>query len=331
MKRRALVTGATGQDGSYMVEHLLTKDYTVYALVRRNSRATLGRLQGLERDVEIILGDLLDTSSLRHAMKLADPDEIYHFASQSHVGLSFTEPLHTAEVTGLGAVRVFETALHHCRPGVRVYQASSSEQYGNPSESPQTELTPFRPISPYGCAKTYAHHMAHLYRQASRLFIACGIAYNHESPRRGEDFVTRKITKAVAAIKSGTQQTLTLGTLSAMRDWSHAKDIVHGAWLSLQAPEPKDYIFASGRSWSVEEFAQAAFNVVGLKASDYVISDPALFRPTEVSRLCGDSGRAQQQLGWKPQVTFQQLVEEMVHHDLDLIKALRPHSEPVAP
>ena len=315
MKRRVLISGINGQDGSYLTDFLLDKDYEIYGLLRRSSHTATDRLRHCLDRIRLIPGDVTDQSSLMRAVKLADPHEVYNFAAMSYVAHSFEAPISTMEITGGGTVKLLEAVRHHA-PHARFYQASSSEQFGNAEMSLQTEETPFRPISPYGCAKTYAHNMCSTYRVAYNMFICCGIAYNHESPRRGEEFVTRKITKAIAQIKAGKQDVLKLGDTAARRDWSHAKDIVRGAWLSLQRDVPDDYVFASGQSHSVQEFVELAFNYAGLDHHQYVKIDPILFRPTEVHLLQGLSFKATQLLGWKPTVTFSQLIQEMVEADL---------------
>ena len=319
MKRRALVTGVTGQDGSYLCELLLEQDYEVYGLIRRTSTTGTWRIDPFIDRLKLIPGDVTDLSSLVRAVKLVDPQEVYHFASQSSVAHSFSVPLSTLDITGGGTVRLLD-ALRQYAPHARFYHASSSEQFGNAQISPQTEETPFLPISPYGCAKVYAHTMAVTYRQAYKMFVCSGIAYNHESPRRGEEFVTRKITKAVAKIKVGVQSELRLGDTSARRDWSHAKDIVRGAWMMLQRDTPDDYVLASGETHSVQELVELAFNYASLNHHQYVKIDPGLFRMTEIQQLQGLALKATQLLGWRPTVTFSQLVQEMVKADLDAVE-----------
>lgn len=314
-RRRAFITGISGQDGSYLLELLLEKDYEVYGLLRRTSTSNRWRLAGIEARLRLIPGDVTDHSSLIAALRLSNPHEIYHLASQSYVAHSFEAPLHTGDVTGLGALRVFEAARLTC-PHARIYQASSSEQFGNPVESPQNEATPFNPVSPYGCAKTFAHFCATTYRQAYKMFIACGIAFNHESPRRGKEFVTQKIAQGVAAIQRGDCATLTLGNVETKRDWSHASDIMAAAWAMLQQEIPGDYVLASGVSHSVKEFAQRAFHLAGLEFSDHLLIDVALYRPTDVLNLVGNSQKAKTILGWSPYVTFDHLVEEMMQDAL---------------
>ena len=315
MKRRALVFGATGQDGSYLCELLLEKDYDVFAILRRTSTNGTERIAHLLDRLKVIPADLSDSPSLAHAMKLADPQEVYNLAAHSYVAASFTEPLHTADITGLGALRVFEAVRLHA-PTARVYQASSSEMFGNALRSPQNEETPFNPVSPYGAAKTFAHHCAVLYRKAYRMHLSCGINFNHESERRGEEFVTRKITKAIGRIKAGQQKTLQLGWTSAQRDWSHAEDVMRAAWLMLQQETPDDYVIASGESHMVNDFIVQAFRWAGLTPDDYVVNALNPQRPNEITCLRGDSQKARRVLGWEPTISFCELVRRMVDHDL---------------
>ncbi len=321
MKRRAFLTGITGQDGSYLAEWLLEQDYEVYGLVRRTSSNSLWRLEGCIDRLHLIPGDLADYGSLARAVKLSDPNEVYHFAAQTFVSHSFEAPIHTAETTGLGAVQLFEAVRLHA-PQAKLYHASSSEQFGNAALSPQDESTAFHPVSPYGCAKVFAHLMAQVYRQSYHQFIACGIAFNHESPRRGEEFVTRKITKAVAEIKAGTRQELRLGNTTACRDWSHAKDTVRGAWLMLQQETPSDYVLASGEVHSVQELVELAFNYASLDYQAYVKRDPALYRPSEIHSLVGFYAKAFRELHWRPMIRFTDLVKEMVDADLKRVYSL---------
>lgn len=319
MKPRALITGITGQDGSYMAELLLAKDYEVFGLVRRTSQINRANVAAFDHLVQWVEGDLLDQSSLNHAVAVSKPDEVYNFAAQSHVGTSFKESELTGQITGLGAVRVYE-AVRTMMPAdarARIYQASSSEMFGNNGRSLQEEEGPFEPVSPYGCAKLYAHRMASVYRWSYGMFISCGIGFNHESPRRGEDFVTRKITKAIGAILARRQSELVLGNIGAKRDWLHAKDVVEGAWALLQHPKPLDCIFASGVTRSVRDFAVMAFEAAGLNYHDWVRIDQGLMRPTELNTLEGCPARAALTLKWAPKITFNQLVEEMVTHDID--------------
>ena len=320
MKRRALITGITGQDGSYCAELLLSKDYEVYGLVRRSSTDNLTRIRHLveANAVKVIHGDLTDGPSVEKAIISSHPQEVYNYCAQSFVSASFITPLHTTDVTGLGALRLFEAVrlMTSASEAVRIYQASSSEMFGD-QPSPQSETTPFHPRSPYGCAKAFAHYCAQVYRHAYGMFISCGIGFNHESERRGEEFVTRKITKAVAAIKAGQQDQLRLGRLDARRDWSHAEDIVEAAWLMMQHDHPDDYVLASGVSHTVKEFAQAAFEEAGLDIRKYLIEDPLLYRPLDVTDLCGDATKARTELGWTPKVDFRTLVQRMVEADCE--------------
>lgn len=316
MKRKALVFGVTGQDGSYLAEQLLARDYAVSGLVRRSSNDNLQRIAHLLDQIELIPGDLSDQTSIERALTAVQPQEVYNLAAQSFVGSSYTEPLHTADITGLGALRLFE-AVRTCLPktlGARVYHASSSEMFGN-AAPPQSEATPFAPVSPYACAKVFAHYCAQLYRSAYSLHISCGINFNHESERRGEEFVTRKVTKALGRIQAGQQTELRLGNLSARRDWCHASDVMEAAWLMLQQETPDDYVIASGESHSVQEFVELAFNYASLNVQQYLKLDPSLYRPLDVSHLQGCAAKAKAKLGWSPTVSFSELVQRMVEHD----------------
>ena len=315
MVKKALITGLTGQDGSYLAELLLAKGYRVFGLVRRSSSGNLNRITHLFNQVEILSGDLLDQSSLMDVIAEAQPDEIYNLASQSYVPISWTQPALTAEYTALGVSRLLES-IRRCKPDAKFYQASSSEVFGQPDESPQTERTAFRPRNPYGVAKAYAHWMTANYRQQYNLYTCCGITYTHESPRRGPEFVFRKITSTAAMIKLGLASELKLGNLEACRDWCYAKDAVYAMWMMLQQEQPEDYIIASGETHSVKELVECAFNYVGLNWQDYVSVDPAFYRPDEPVQLVGSIDKIQKKLDWKPQHSFQQLVELMVHHDL---------------
>ena len=294
----------------------MSKDYEVWGFVRRSSVGNVARILHLYDRVHLVNGDLTDTSSIESALRMARPQEVYNCAAQSAVSTSFIEPLHTADVTGLGALRLFDAcrmtlSLAECP---RIYQPSTSEMFGA-STPPQSEATPFNPSSPYACAKVFAHHTARLYRRAYGMYIACGINFNFESTRRSEEFVTRKITMAIGRIRAGTQSVLRLGNLSARRDWSHAKDVAQAAWLMLQQPEPDDYVVASGVSYTVKEFVEAAFNLAGLDWQKYVVVDPQQMRPLDVAHLEGCSNKAKAVLGWTPTVTFLELVKEMVEHD----------------
>ncbi|MEK3725871.1 GDP-mannose 4,6-dehydratase [Paenibacillus sp. FSL H8-0034] len=322
MKKHALITGITGQDGSYLAELLLGKGYKVYALRRRTSVPILENIQHIEEEIEFIDGDLLDMSSLIHAIKVANPDEVYNLAAQSFVGTSWDQPILTGQVTAIGVANILE-AVRIVKPDARFYQASSSEMFGKVVENPQTETTPFYPRSPYGVAKVYGHWMTINYRESFDMFACAGILFNHESPRRGVEFVTRKITNAVARIKLGLQNDLRLGNLDAMRDWGFAKDYVECMWLMLQQDHPDDFVIATGEMHSVRDFCEVAFSYVGLNYENYVITDPKFFRAAEVDLLLGDPAKAVKQLGWTPQkTTFVQLVQLMVDADLERVRRL---------
>jgi len=319
-RRRALVTGLTGQDGSYLAEFLLDKGYEVFGLVRRSSMPRLERVQEILEDVEIVYGDLIDQSSLQRVMGDCQPHEIYNLAAQSFVPTSFAEPVLTAEVTALGTTRMLEAMRQVC-PSSRFYQASSSEMFGAVRETPQNEETPFVPRSPYGVSKLYAHWATVHNREAYGVFACSGILFNHESPRRGEEFVTRKIAKAAARISRGLQDVLQLGNLEARRDWGFAGDYVHAMWLMLQADVPGDYVIATGQTNSVKEFCARAFERVDLNWEEYVQTTDELIRPLEVDLLVGDAGLAQRTLGWSPTVRFEGLVDMMVDAELAKIDA----------
>jgi GDPmannose 4,6-dehydratase len=329
--RRALITGITGQDGSYLAELLLEHGYEVHGLVRRASTFNTGRLEHLyqdphERDAKLVLhyGDVTDGQSLTNLILDVEPDEIYNLAAQSHVRVSFDNPLYTVDVTANGALRVLEAArqLNKHRP-VRVYQASSSEMYGDVREAPQSEATPFYPRSPYACAKVFAFHQTVNYREAYDLFACNGILFNHESPRRGETFVTRKITRAATRIKEGLQQKLFLGNLDAKRDWGYAKEYVDAMWRMLQRDEPADYVVATNETHTIREFLESAFQHLDLAWQDYVEIDPRYYRPTEVNLLLGDYSKARDLLGWEPKTTFAQLAQLMVEADWGLAREER--------
>ncbi|OUC14454.1 MAG: GDP-mannose 4,6-dehydratase [Alkalinema sp. CACIAM 70d] len=319
MTKKALITGLTGQDGSYLAELLLEKDYEVYGLVRRSSSGNLDRISHFADRVKIMSGDLLDQCSLMDVIAEAQPDEIYNLASQSYVPLSWTQPALTAEYTALGVSRLLES-IRRCKPDARFYQASSSEVFGQPDESPQTERTAFRPRNPYGVAKAYAHWMTINYRQQYNLYACCGITYTHESPRRGAEFVFRKITRGAAMAKLGLLQELKLGNLDAKRDWCYAKDAVYAMWLMLQQDVPDDYIIASGEVHSVRELVEQAFGCVGLNWQDFVSVDPTFYRPDEAVQLVGSIEKIRHDLQWQPQYSFKQLVELMVEYDLQLLQ-----------
>ena len=315
MKKRALITGITGQDGSYLAEFLLKKNYQVVGLTRRTSTSNYDRIKEIIDEITLIPGDLLDEHSLTNAIKESQPDEIYNLASQSFVPASWSQPVLTGEFTALGVTRMLE-AIRLAKPEARFYQASSSEMFGKVQETPQTETTPFYPRSPYGVAKVYGHWITVNYRESYKLFAVSGILFNHESPRRGLEFVTRKITHAVARIKLGRQKTLPLGNLEAKRDWGYAPDYVRAMWLMLQQDKPQDFVIGTGKTWSVENFAKIAFAVVGLNWRDYVEIDKSLIRPAEVELLRADPAKAKKILGWQPKIGFEQMIKIMVEADL---------------
>ncbi|OGD57025.1 GDP-mannose 4,6-dehydratase [Candidatus Beckwithbacteria bacterium RIFCSPLOWO2_02_FULL_47_23] len=315
MKKRALITGITGQDGSYLAEFLLKKNYQVFGLTRRTSTSNYDRIKEIIDEITLIPGDLLDEHSLTNAIKESQPDEIYNLASQSFVPASWSQPVLTGEFTALGVTRMLE-AIRLAKPEARFYQASSSEMFGKVQETPQTETTPFYPRSPYGVAKVYGHWITVNYRESYKLFAVSGILFNHESPRRGLEFVTRKITHAVARIKLGRQKTLPLGNLEAKRDWGYAPDYVRAMWLMLQQEKPEDFVIGTGKTWSVENFAKIAFEAVGLNWRDYVEIDKSLIRPAEVELLRADPAKAKKILGWQPKIGFEQMIKIMVEADL---------------
>lgn len=318
--KRALITGIGGQTGSYLAELLLTLGYEVHGIIRRSSSFNTVRIDHLHDRLILHFGDLLDGSALRATLADVQPDEIYNLAAQSHVRVSFDLPEYTADATGLGALRLFEAA-RTVAPAARIYQASSSEVFGS-SPPPQNELTPFHPRSPYACAKAFAYHVAQNYREAYGMFIANGILFNHESERRGETFVTRKITRAVGRIVAGAQHELLLGNLDAVRDWGHADDYVRAMVPMLQLSKPDDFVIGTGESHSVREFCELAFRCVGLDYTKYVRFDERYVRPAEVEGLCADARKAKRELGWKPTVTFEQLVQRMVAADVKLAEKL---------
>jgi GDPmannose 4,6-dehydratase len=320
--KRALITGITGQDGSYLAELLLDKGYEVHGLIRRSSSFATGRIDHLYRDphmrdIPLVLhyGDLTDSSSLISTINSVKPDEVYNLGAQTHVAVSFEMPEFTLDVTGMGVLRLLE-AIRHADWPVRFYQAGSSEMFGKVCERPQRETTPFHPQSPYAIAKVSAHFMTVQYREAYGLFACNGILFNHESPRRGGTFVTRKITRGIAQILKGEQDKVFLGNLEARRDWGYAPEYVEAMWLMLQQPEPGDYVIATGEMHSVREFAETAFALVGLRWRDHVEVDPRYFRPAEVEELCGDPSKAAQVLGWQPETGFKELVRIMLTADL---------------
>lgn len=315
LMKNALITGITGQDGSYLAELLISKGYKVYGLKRRTATPNYGNIQHILDKVELIPGDLTDMPSLLNAIKISDPDEVYNLAAQSFVGESWGQANYTGQVTALGAANMLE-AVRLVKPDARFYQASSSEMFGKVLETPQTETTPFYPRSPYGAAKVYGHWMTVNYRESYGMFACSGILFNHESPRRGLDFVTRKITDAVAKIKLGKQKELRLGNLEAKRDWGFAGDYVEAMWLMLQQDIPDDYVIATGETHTVKEFVEIAFKYAGLDWRKYVIQDPKFMRPAEVDLLLGDPEKAKKKLNWKPRISFEKLVTMLVDYDL---------------
>jgi GDPmannose 4,6-dehydratase len=318
-QKTALITGVTGQDGSYLAEFLLEKGYRVVGMVRRTSTVNFDRIKHIQDQIEIVQGDLLDQSSLMEIIRAYQPDEVYNLAAQSFVPTSFSQPVLTGEFTALGVTRLLE-AIRHVKPDARFYQASSSEMFGKVVEVPQRETTPFYPRSPYGVAKVYGHWITVNYRESYGMFACSGILFNHESPRRGLEFVTHKVTHAAARIKLGLQRELRLGNLEARRDWGYAGDYVRGMWLMLQQDQPDDYVLATGEMHSVRELCEVAFGHVGLDWRDYVVVDPKHYRPAEVDLLVGDASKARRVLGWEPSVNFEQLVRMMVDADLQALQ-----------
>jgi GDPmannose 4,6-dehydratase len=324
MAKTALVSGITGQDGSFLAEVLLEKGYDVYGIIRRSSSFNTDRIDHLYQDphekgtrLRLMYGDLNDSSSLNTILRQVQPDEIYNLGAQSHVRVSFDIPEYTAEVTGLGTVRLLE-AIREIGMTPKFYQASSSELYGKVFETPQTETTPFYPRSPYACAKAYAYHITVNYRESYGLFACNGILFNHESERRGETFVSRKITRAATRIKVGLEDKLYMGNLDARRDWGYARDYVEAMWMIMNAEEPDDYVVATGETHSVREFLEKTFGYLDLDWEKYVEIDPRYFRPAEVDLLLGDASKVREKLGWEPKVTFDGLVKLMTDHDLQL-------------
>ena len=333
--KRALITGITGQDGSYLTELLLKKGYEVYGIIRRSSSFHTGRIDHLYKDphdqpaLKLIYGDLTDGGSLSNILNDTKPEEVYNLGAQSHVRVSFDQPIYTANVDGLGTLRLLE-AIRTMDSPAKFYQASSSEMYGEVVETPQSEKTPFHPRSPYGCAKVYSFWQTVNYREAYDIFACNGILFNHESPRRGETFVTRKITRAATRIKLGLQKTLYLGNLEAKRDWGFAGDYVEAMWLMLQQDGPDDYVVATGQTHSVREFLDEVFGVLELDWQEYVEIDPRYYRPTEVDLLLGDAGKAKKILNWEPKVTFSGVARMMVEADMKLAdreKILKDHGK----
>jgi GDPmannose 4,6-dehydratase len=320
---RALITGITGQDGSYMAELLLEKGYKVFGLVRRSSVKKFDRIEPFMDDLELVEGDLTDQSSLDTVVNAVQPDEVYNLAAQSFVPASWNQAVLTGDVTGLGVIRMLE-AIRKGRPEAKFLQASSSEMFGKVRETPQTEKTPFYPRSPYGAAKVFGHHITVNYRESYRLFACSAMSFNHESPRRGLEFVTRKVTHQVARIKCGLAKKLLMGNLDAKRDWGFAGDYVRAMWLMLQQPEPDDYVLATGKTHSIRELLEAAFGAVDLDWKKYVEVDAKFIRPAEVDLLCGDGTKAREKLGWEPAVSFEELIKMMV--EADLAQVQRPQN-----
>ncbi len=327
--KKALITGITGQDGSYLAELLIAKGYQVYGIVRRTSTFNTDRIEHIYQDphepnvrLKMFYGDLSDASSLNKILRELAPDEIYNLGAQSHVRVSFDVPEYTGDVTAMGTVRLLE-AIRQLGLTSKFYQASSSELYGRVLEIPQTEKTPFYPRSPYACAKAYAYHITVNYRESYNMFACNGILFNHESERRGETFVTRKITRAATRIKLGLQQKLFLGNLDAKRDWGHAKDYVEAMWMMMQLDEADDYVIATNEQHSVQEFVEETFSLLDLDWQEYVEIDPKYFRPTEVDTLLGDASKARQKFGWQPKISFKELVRLMVESDMKLAQRER--------
>jgi len=316
---RALITGITGQDGSYLADLLLEKGYEVYGMVRRSSVEKLDRIEHIRDRVKFVQADLLDQLSIISAIREADPDEVYNLAAMSFVPTSWSQPVLTGEFTAIGVTRMLE-AIRLVNKNIKFYQASSSEMFGKVRQNPQNENTPFHPRSPYGVAKVYGHYITVNYRESYGIFAASGILFNHESPRRGLEFVTKKVTNAVAKIKLGLTESLYLGNLDAKRDWGYAKDYVEAMWLMLQQGSPDDYVISTGETHSVKEWVQASFSCLDLDWEKYVKMDEKLLRPAEVDLLIGDSTKARDKLGWKPQVNFEGLVKLMVEHDYNELK-----------
>lgn len=319
VRKKALITGITGQDGSYLAEFLLSKEYEVFGLVRRTSILNFERIKHIQYRIKLISGDLLDQNSLMNAIKESNPDEIYNLASQSFVPASWAQPVFTGEATALGVARMLE-AIRAVNPKIKFYQASSSEMFGKVREVPQNEKTEFYPRSPYGVAKLYGHWITVNYRESYDMFCCSGILFNHESPRRGLEFVTRKVANAVAKIKLCLANELRLGNLDAKRDWGFAGDYVKAMWLILQQDVPEDYVIATGITHSVKDLVQIAFDYVNLNWEDYVVVDPKFVRPAEVDLLLGDSTKARKKLGWKPEVKFEDLIKMMIDNDLEKLK-----------
>jgi GDPmannose 4,6-dehydratase len=320
MTKRALITGITGQDGSYLAEFLLNQGYEVFGLVRRTSTVNFSRIEHIQERVQLISGDMLDQTSLQLALQQCQPHEVYNLAAQSFVQTSWTQPVFTGDVTALGVTRLLD-AIRHVDPSIRFYQASSSEMFGKVREVPQREVTPFYPRSPYGVAKVYGHWITVNYRESYDMHATSGILFNHESPRRGIEFVTRKVTYNVAKIKLGMAKELRLGNLDSRRDWGFAGDYVQAMWLMLQQEKPDDYVVATGETHSVEELVRTAFEYVDLDWHNHVVQDPRFMRPAEVDLLVGDPTKAGTVLGWEPKVSFEELIRMMVDADMALLKS----------
>lgn len=319
MPKRALITGITGQDGSYLAEFLLSMGYEVIGMIRRTSTVNFDRIYHIQDKITLVQGDLLDQSSLMDIIAEYQPDEVYNLAAQSFVPTSWKQPVLTGEFTALGVTRILE-AIRLVKPDIRFYQASSSEMFGKAREVPQNENTPFYPRSPYAVAKVYGHWITVNYRESYGLFAVSGILFNHESPRRGLEFVTRKVTYGAARIKLGLAKELRLGNLDARRDWGYAPDYVRAMWMMLQQDEPEDFVIATGETHSVRELCELAFGYLGLDYRDFVVQDPRLFRPADVDMLVGDASKARKKLGWEPTVTFEELVKIMVEADLENVE-----------
>lgn len=320
MSKRAFITGVTGQDGSYLVDLLASKGYEVHGLIRQSTQFTpdrWGHLKGamLSKKLEVHHGDLMDASGMRVILETIQPDEVYNLAAQSHVGISFEQPVNTTTVTALGALNLLD-AIKRSKLNCKFYQASSSEMFGKVRETPQNETTPFYPRSPYGCAKAYAHYITQNYRESYGMFACSGILFNHESERRGENFVTRKITRAIGRIKVGLQNELLMGNTTAVRDWGYAPEYVNAMWLMLQQDKPDDYVIGTGVQHSVQEFIDEAFSIANLDKEKYIKIDERFMRPSEVDTLIGNSEKARLAFGWSPQVDFKSLVKKMVDHDI---------------
>ena len=316
---RALITGVTGQDGSYLAELLLSKGYEVFGVVRRSSVKKFDRIEPLVDEIELVEADLTDQSSLDSVVHAVQPDEVYNLAAQSFVPVSWSQPVLTGDVTGLGVIRILEAIRRH-RPQAKFLQASSSEMFGKVRETPQTEQTPFYPRSPYGVAKVFGHYITVNYRESYGLFACSAMGFNHESPRRGLEFVTRKVTYQAAKIKCGLAKKLTMGNLEAKRDWGFAGDYVRAMWMMLQQPEADDYVLATGKTHSVRELLEIAFDTVGLNWEAYVEIDPKFIRPAEVDVLCGDATKARERLSWEPEISFEELIRMMVEADLEAVQ-----------